>query len=42
MMMKFRDEEHEQGYAALLKRMDADAKDVYHLALAYLLTVDTV
>lgn len=40
--MKFRDEEHEQKYAALLKRMDAADYDVYRTALAYTLTVDEV
>ena len=40
--MKFKDEEHEQAYATLLKRMDSDEPDVYCLALAYLLTLDVV
>lgn len=40
--MKFKDEKHEQAYAALMKRMDSDEQDVYRMALAYLLTLDVV
>lgn len=40
--MKFRDETHEQEFEALMKRMGADSRDVYRLALAYLITADEV
>lgn len=40
--MKFKDEKHEQAYAALMKRMDSDEQDVYRMALAYLFTLDVV
>lgn len=41
--MKFRNEEHENAYYTLLKKMGvADGKDVYRQALSYLLTLDTV
>lgn len=40
--MKFRDKIHEQEFEALMQRMNADSRDVYRLALAYLLTLDTV
>lgn len=40
--MKFRDKTHEQEFEALMQRMNADSRDVYRLALAYLITADKV
>lgn len=40
--MKFRDETHEQEFEEVMKRMGADSRDVYRLALAYLITADEV
>ena len=40
--MIFRDDEHEKAFYSLFQRMNTSERDVYRLALAYLLTLDTV
>ena len=40
--MKFRNKTHEQEFEEVMKRMGADSRDVYRLALVYLITADEV
>ena len=40
--MIYRDNTHEQEFKTLVQRMNADSRDVYRLALAYLITADKV
>lgn len=42
MSTKFRNEEHEKNFYALLSKMEVNEKDVYRIALAYLIALDDV